>query len=263
MKNTNVKNVIKNLQNFDPLAEAEKIVGESYKTNQDVASLGMLLQMDKSKKMEQLMDITDDTKFSETTSEYLRKVISFGFEIVYKEDFVADKHNEEFYMLWHKEFSILLVFDTFQGKRNGGHLYYNWSPKERNSKLTSSGRYVSLYMNLSDMREYPNPEKEPKWENESWEDYSKIQKAWRERDIAYVAANNLRRIWSGDHDCREAIKNTISMMVEHGDFLTKWVEKPYMWLHHHGDKKTGFGDEKAELRFNALPDYVKDCINSL
>jgi hypothetical protein len=51
MSNKNIsKESIKDLQNNDPLYTAEKVMGESYKTNEDVAILGMLLQMEKSER---------------------------------------------------------------------------------------------------------------------------------------------------------------------------------------------------------------------
>ncbi len=259
----NIKETIESLQNIDPLADAEKIVGESYKTNEEAGILGMFLQMEKSKKIDELMDITDDTKFRETTSEYLRKVMLFGFEIVYKEDFISDNTPEEFYILWHKEYSILLSFDTFNGFRNSGNFYYNWSGKNKvdAGSLLSTGHYYSLYMNLDDMKEYPNPEKEPRWVKETWEEFHEKQKAWSERNSEYVNKNNLRRVWVGSHDCREAIKNNINNLAENGDFIKKWFETPFMWLCHHGDKESGKSYKShCKERFEKLPSFVKDCI---
>lgn len=264
MNNKNIsKESIKNLQNHDPLDTAEKIIGDSYKTNEEVSFLGLLLQIDKSEKMNQIMDSTDDTKFSETTEEYLRKVTDFGFEVVYQEDFKSDGIDEKFFILWHKKFSILLCFDTYRGNRNGGNFYYNWSPNERESyNLTQSGSWKSLYMDFTTMQEKPNPEPCPRWENESWDEFKVIQTAWDERNTEYVKVNNLRRIWVGYNDCREAIKNQISLMEERGIFLNKWIETPSLWLSHHGDKTKKDEDYNSLIkrRFEQLPQFVKDCI---
>jgi hypothetical protein len=261
----NKKELIKKLQDLDPLKLAEDAMGASYKEDDFVGFTGMLLQMEKSEMMNKLMDITDDTKFSETTEEYLRKVKDFGFEVVYEEDFKVDNIDEKFFILWHKEFSILLSFDTYHGNRNSGHIYYNWSPNTDSRDLTSSGHYASFYMDFNDMQEKPNPEKEPRWDKESWDDFKVISEAWRERNKAYVSEHNLRRVWSGDHDCREGIKNQISLMAENGFFLNKWVEKPYMWLYHHGDKQSplGHSDAVMEERYSKLPDYVKNAIENV
>jgi hypothetical protein len=261
-----LKETVKKLQHLDPIALAEDATGESYKENENVGFLGLALQMEKSALMNQIMDITDDTKFSEETSEYLRKVQDFGFEIVFKEDFVSDNIDEQLYMLWHKDYSILLVFDTYHGHRNGGHIYYNWSPNPDASKnITSSGGYRSFYMDLSTMTEKPNPKKEPRWKNgQKWEKFLAIQKKWSIKDKEYKAKHNLRNVWSGDHDCREAIKFNISLLNDNGIFLKKWIDVPFMWLCHHGDKNSplGHSDEVMEERFNKLPEYVKECIGT-
>lgn len=253
--------LIKKLQNLDPLQLAEDALGGSYKEDEFIAFSGMQLQMMKSKMLNELMMATDDTKFSETTEEYLRKVLSIGFEVVYEEDFRAKKINEKFFILWHKEYSILLCFDTFHGSRNSSSMYYNWSPNEDARHLTSSGSVFSSYMDLETMTEKPNPEKCPKWNKEPWEEFRETQKAWSERNKAYVTENNLRMIWVGNHDAREAIKNNISLMVKNGIFLTKWVEKQNIYLSHHGDKHTmDDSNSLREMRYNALPDYIKNCI---
>ncbi len=258
-----MKQDIKRLQEIDPIKLAEEVTGQSYKENDHVGYLGLFYQMDLSQRMEKLMDASDDTKFRESTEEYLRKVTEFGFEVVYEEDFVSDKHTEnyeleKFYILWHKEYSILLCFDTFHGNRNSGNYYYNYSLIKDDKGLTSTGGYVSMYLDLATMKDKPNPEKEPRWDshNQTWDEYMVLQKEWNERDKKYVEENNLTRVWSGSHDCREAIKNQIKLMAENGTFLKKWINKPHLYLSYYGDKK----DISREERFEKLPQYVKDCI---
>lgn len=150
---SNLNKQIKDLQNFDGLAEAEKLTGASYKENDSTAIIGMGLHFAKNKQMKELMELTNDTCFSETEESYLAKVISFGFEVVLKQPFIGRKEIEErFYILWHKKYSILLVFDTYTGSkgskpsRNGGYIYYNWSPNEGigHSSFTSSGGFIGF-----------------------------------------------------------------------------------------------------------------------
>ncbi len=262
----NEKELIKKLQNLDPLQLAEDAMGASYKDDETVGFTGMRLQMEKSAMMNMLMGMTDDTKFSETTDEYLRKVKDFGFEVVYEEDFRADNIDEKFYVLWHKDYSILLHFDSYHGNRNGGSFYYNWSPNNRESRnLTESGHVFTTYMDLITLEIKPNPVERPKWSTESYEEHNAIIKVWNEQDKAYIKDNGLSSVWVGNSDCREAIKNHISLMAENGLFLNKWVEKPFIYLYHHGDKQSALGhsDEVMEERYSKLPDYVKNAIENV
>jgi hypothetical protein len=261
---------IKDIQDLDPLDIAEKMTGKSYKDDTSTVCLGMALQMEKSKAMEALMDASNDTKFSETAASYLKKVTEFGFEVILKEEFEADGWDntiikECLYILWHKKYSILLVFDTFRGNRNGGKFYYNWSPNNNIGigSITSSGGYHGFYWNEDFTKEFVNPEESPIWKDISWEEFSVISKEWTLKDKVYRKANNLRAVWSGDHDCREALKNNINLLAENGEFLKKWIDPPFLWLLHHGDsKEPGYDfNEINNRRMELLPDYVKQCIN--
>lgn len=263
--------MIKQIQKMDPLDIAESITGHSYKEDHQTALLGLSLQMQKSALMDELMNNIDDTKFSETTEEYLRKVTDFGFEIVLVEEFDSKGWDEELikerlYILWHKEYSILLVFDTFIGNRNGGKFYYNWSPNDvyNRHNFTSSGRFEGFYWKSDFSEQLINPEESPKWEykTQSWEEHNVLNKEWSLRNKIYIKQNDLRAIWVGDHDCRESLKNNISSMAENGIFLKKWKKQPFLWLLHHGDTEVqGYDYQKInEERLNRLPDYVKQCI---
>lgn len=44
-------------------------------------------------------------------------------------------------------------------------------------------------------------------------------------------------IWVGNHACREALRFNIRMLSEHGQFITPWVKRPFLWLLHHQDLK--------------------------
>ena len=263
--------MIKQIQNIDPLRIAESITGQSYKENNVTALLGLSLQMQKSKLMNELLDNSNDTKFSETTTEYLRKAKDFGFEIVFTQEFDGlgwgNKPIKEcFYILWHKNYSILLAFDTFCGNRNGGKFYYNWSPKDVYSRhfFTSSGCFEGFHWKPDFSEQLINPEPEPRWnyESQSWEEFSLLYKEWSLRNKQYIEQNGLKAIWVGDHDCREALKNNINLMAQNGVFLKKWKKKPFLWLLHHGDTDTkGYDYEQINKeRLNLLPDYVKQCI---
>lgn len=73
------------------------------------------------------------------------------------------------------------------------------------------------------------------------------------------------RIWSGNHDAREAIIHKINKLSRNGIFLRKWQEQPFHWLTHFGDPDCDYPyDEYKELtkkRIKQFPDEVINKIN--
>ena len=115
---------------YDALSEAEKITGKSYKEDEMTQGIGFMNHMVHVKNMSELLSSVDDTMFCETEDEYLRKVSDFGFEVLLKDEFETDRGKERFYVMFHREYSILLCWDTFTGSRNSGNFYYNFSYNE-------------------------------------------------------------------------------------------------------------------------------------
>lgn len=278
MKNSINKEIEQALK-FDSLSEAEKVTGKSYKENQYTGMLGMLLQMEHSEIMKNLMDSTDDTNFSESESEYLRKVTDFGFKTLVKIPFfsTSSEQEENFYIMFHYDYSILLYWDTFNGNRNGGKFCYNWSFKNIEDKrdVTSSGGCIHHDKEKSytawfneDLTPHHLPEelrdKEPHWDlgNQKYEDFKVLDKEFQNKIEEYKSDKDLYYIWCGDHDCREALKFNINRMVENGTFLKKWKKKPFMWLLHHMDsKQEGYSYEEInEQRIKMLPEDVQELI---
>ena len=277
---------LKKLLDFDSLAEAEKITGKSYKESDVTSALGMLLMWDNTKEKNEILSTQDDTLFSETESEYLRKVTDFGFEILLKDPFKSTGWNDEeieehFYVMFHREYSILLAWDTFRGHRNGGKMYYNWSPTESSVRCTSSGSYAgsgkreafSCSFNADFTPFEPTDEstaiaiREPKWSLDrlTYEEYNKRYDLWSLDVHKFIKEHNLIRVWSGDHDCREAIKFNIKEMVENGTFLKKWVQPPFLWLLHYEDTKVpgySYVDITNE-RISRLPEDIQEIIHGI
>lgn len=282
------KAVTKKLLELDPLAEAEKLTGKSYKNDKETSNLGFLLQIQKSKETNKLLTELDDTLFSNTEKDYLRKMKGFGFDEVLKLPFVNEKGiTERFYVLFHRNLGILLTFDTYTwgddgswakaGEEvphpgvNGGNFYYNWSPNPKINRigLTSSGgfmrRKADRFLTMFDK----NFEKEidqttlnivPELD---WENSTSEERSVRYKEIQ-DALDKLghRTVWSGNHDCREAVKLKITNMINKGVFLPKWKEQPFLWLLHYMDTKTKGYDYKKinEERIAMLPQYVRDAI---
>lgn len=278
----NIKKDIEEALKFDSLSEAEKITGKSYKESEFTTMIGLAMQIENSKKKEILMDATDDTKFSETRQEYLRKVMDFGFEIIYEEDYISDSKNdgslkgvpvdengyfkEKLYCLWHNEYSILLVFDTHWDNRNSGHFYYNWSPNniKHDFNLTSSGGFEGLNWLNDFSKEIEYEIKEPTWDTstQKYEDFSLINKKWREEYYNWRSENNLRAVWVGNHDCREALKFNINNLANNGTFLKEWKKQPFLWVLHYMDTRDKNYNHKelSRKRIEKFPEYVKKMI---
>lgn len=257
---------IKKIQEIDTLAEAEFITGKSYKEDESTVIVGLGLNLKKSEMMNKIMKETDDTLFSERVEEYLRKVISFGFEIVLTEQIKHCREDEKVFILWHKEYSILLSFDTFRGNVNGGNLYYNWSPSgvASFSRATSSGGFegINWLPDLSTQLECEFENERPKWdEKEDWGEFIKADNIYNKRMRDWREKNNLRGVWVGYHDCREAVKNNIRLLLKEGEFLKKWKRKPFLWLAGHSEYEKNNWEEVTKERLNKLPDFVKNCIN--
>jgi hypothetical protein len=205
------------LLKYDSLAEAEKVTGKYSGASESTVLLGMALGYDKNKKLEAMLQSSDDTGFSETKMDYLAKLSRFGFEQIYEESFKEGGRDETLNAMFHFQYSILLIFDTYNGNVNSGKFYYHWKPKGESFPyhITSSGGYVDMD----------------------------------------------NKIWSGNHDCREAVKHNINNLLEYGEFVA-WVQQPFIWFLHYGDTKTKDYDYKGltRSRLAKLPEKVRQAI---
>ena len=116
---------------YDPITEAEKITGSSYKKEgidgEVTKTLGVSLQINNVAEKNGFMNLLDDTPFSCKTTHFLRIVKEEGFKEVYSEKFQTKYdvvNNEMFYIFYHED-GIILVMDTFHGNRNSAHIYFN------------------------------------------------------------------------------------------------------------------------------------------
>jgi hypothetical protein len=291
--NTDIKQQIAKALTFDALAEAEKVTGKSYKEDKTTESSGLFFDIYNGERKARLMDLTNDTKFSETEDDYLKKAEEAGFEVVLKIPFTTkDGIVERFYVMFHYKYSILLKWDTYTcgddgswakaGKkvppasRNGGSFYYNWSPKKEAFKhgCTSSGGFVgngdkSNYYSCSfnsDFEPHLLPkslrDKQPKWCDNGYKIFKKEQDKWFKECDDYFKDKEVINVWSGEHDCREALKFNINRLSDNGTFLKKWKEQPFIYLVHHGDTEIegySYGDINGK-RISMLPKHIQEAI---
>lgn len=208
----------------DPIADAERVCGASYADDPGVAGLGFLLHAKKAETVAHMLKSRGDVTFSMPLEEYIAIVEKNGFERVYCEEFPNNDGGKDALMVFFREPCQLLVFDTYRGQKvvNGGHVYYNWLPNDRNDmyrmQLTSSGGF---------------------------------------RD-----SGDGTMLWAGYHDCREAVLFKLGQLEKYGKLVSPWVARPFLWLLHWMDTKIEGYDYMAisNHRITKLPEHVRACI---
>lgn len=214
---------LEKLLNYDPLAEAEKDTGASYKESEFTQHIGFLNHLEHVTKKEEALFSANDTVLSNDLDRYLRIVQDIGFEAALALPFIGrpsgskKTYDERLFIFWKN--GVLLVFDTYlEESVNGGHFYYNWIPNDykEGRHYTSSGGYYG---------------EDP-------------------------------MIWAGDHDCREALRFHIQRLEENGTFLPVWKNKPFLWLLHYMDTKDDDYDYEAinKERISMLPKEIQKAI---
>jgi hypothetical protein len=196
--------IIRDILDYDALANAEKQTGKSIHDDPLTQTIGFSDFIEHNKMKDSVLSSMDDTVFNDSLEGYLRKIKEEGFVEILAEPFQGH-YSEIFYVFYHIQDGILLKFDTYGGNRvNGGNFCYNWIPQlgengiptEEAFRCTSSGGY-----------------------NSDW-------------------------LWAGDHDCREALRYHIASLRKHGRFVTPWVREPFLWLLHYMDVKEENYDHK-------------------
>lgn len=240
-----LEKAISEVLNIDSLLEAEKITGLSYKESEVTSQLGLALHLKNNEDKNALLTLNGDTTHSNKVDRYLEITTGLGFKIVLEEPFESESYKEKLFILYHPE-GILLNFDTFgETSVNGGQYSYNWKPHSWSefSKfkgcITSSGNWNSkedLFDDQSDKSDY---------------------------------------IWSGYHDCREAIKYHISLLKEHGNFINPWQHCNYLNIMNYKDWKSPgylassadswqesfkYSDNLTKNRIRKCPKEVQDMV---
>lgn len=246
------KNAIREVLEFDSVAEAEKI-GKQSRRDRNVnplgleqeQMLGLLFHMGNSDRKRQLLKQSQDTYMGSTLDEYFQIITSLGFQKVQEleynsfQEWDADNpaawRKEKHYICWEPKRGILLAFDTYHGGVNGGSFYYNWKANEKYWDTLRSDNPNPAYGVTSSGRG------------------SSVEKG----------------VYIGYHDCREALKYHIERLEEWGAFVNPWVECDTPWVLHHMDTKDARGRENYNYedttrmlhqRLSQLPDWLKKAI---
>ena len=221
---------IQNLITTDPLAEAEKLTGQSYKDS----SLGMGMHINHNQNKREALESAGDTHHSSSFSDQIMAFLELGFETVLVEAFDGVSYDgevrkETLMLFWHPD-GVLGSCESHMGtNRNSAAIHYNMKFREdameNYFRVTSSGRFVNLE----------------------------------------------ERIWSGDHDAREAIKHHFNALKAVGEFLPIWVDQPYLKIMTYQDYKDkvegeSWTEEKVRTdkikhdRLAKLPEHVRTAI---
>lgn len=70
------------------------------------------------------------------------------------------------------------------------------------------------------------------------------------------------KVWTGDHDAREALIFNIGRLRENGDLVAPWVKRPFVWLLHYMDTEVeGYDSDAINAdRISRLPEWVQEFI---
>lgn len=216
------------LLNLDPLLEAEKMTGASYKDDADTLSLGLLLQMQKGKAVREEMGLRDDTHYGSSFADALRLMDEMGFSIIHEHTFTpkawgsTEQRTERFVILWRE--GVLAVINSYGTQVNSFSIYYNWrcDTTDKMYEYTSSG---CLNSEAYDRGEY---------------------------------------IWIGHHDARVGLKHILSRLEDKGTLLTTWVERPFLWFVDYAQERVDGYDHKkiTEQILSTFPEEIIAAIGT-
>ena len=232
-------NAIDALLKFDGLDYAEKLTGQSYKTDEQTELLGFGLIMENNRIKNAALEKMGDTTMSSTLVRYLEIIEANGFVQALADPFVGpaighhDEDKEETYFVYARPDGLLLAFDTYGGKHvNGGKVWYNWMP-------------------------------------ESWDPFPYSLTSSGCRETAIFEGSEVK-FYSGDHDCREALIHNMTRLEENGRFLSPWPKSPRLWLASYADWKVDSGrrypdstkyvEQITSDRISRLPAWVQEMI---
>ena len=212
------------LLEFDAIDAAEKLTSTSYKDSSATLAIGIGLFIDANNLKRRVLSSLDDTYSRTTLAEYLRIAKEEGFEIVLEVPFTGHDN---------KQVKLFVLFN----KADGILLCFDTYGGDK----VNGGKF---YYNWTP--------------NGSWHEAYQFTSSGGFREI------NGHLIWSGDHDCKEALRAHLAGLRDHGKFVTPWKVQPFLWLLHYMDTKVDGYDYKAitKSRIDQFADKVKQAIRS-
>lgn len=207
---------------FDALAQAERLTGQSYKEDKMTEVIGLHLHLQSVQRKKEELALRGDTYFSMKFKELLKIYGELGFVDVHSHSFTNTYGNtDDFVVLWHPE-GILATAESYtfgvedrEPVVNNTKIYFNWKPNDQDApwSFPMSGRIVA-------------------------------------------------GVWVGNIDVREGLRHYLSRFRSEGSFVNPWLERDFMWLVDYSQAKVEGYDHKAITNgvLDTLPTEVKDSI---
>lgn len=225
---------------YDPLAAAEEITGESYKTSALTENLGFAMHFDHVRAKRALLAAAGDTSFDTKPEWLIARLLKDGFDLHKVYPFTScspynkESYDDRAYLLFCRRRGILVWMETYaRGSKRESlssvKAYWNWRPARGDVHLEGySGHGVVD----------PSPLFKPEPDE------------WNPQGESYATV--------GDYDGREGLFTRLAYMEENGQFITPWLERPWLWLLTYMDTK----DEKGASFPSGVKGYDHNVINA-
>lgn len=219
-------NEMRSILNFDSLASAEALTGKSYKDDDATMAAGLRLQMRNTAMRKAALMAAGDTHFGSNFSEQLAAFRTLGFEVVGEHKFYGASWDDD----EPRQETFLIL----------------WHPE---GVLGTIESYEGTRRNTSHIyyNWRPSPELGDDWGN-----------------FTSSGGPFIEGVYPGSHDTREALMFNFEQLRQNGEFVSPWLESPFLWLLTYMDTRAENYDYKAitEARFAELPEHVRVAIGS-
>ncbi|TFD27462.1 hypothetical protein [Cryobacterium cryoconiti] len=139
----------------DPLADAERATGQSYKDSDSTMALGMLMFLEHGARKDALLAAANDTRMGSSFIETRSIYADLGFEEVLHDEFAGhDDYTETAIILWRGD-GVLAWIESYGAGTNTNRIYYNWLPEadDWHSRTSSGGLNGDVWVGDHDGRE--------------------------------------------------------------------------------------------------------------
>jgi len=122
---------------FDPVLEAEKRMGVSYKEDERVVWASMALMHEHAKEKNALLFLNNDTSFDQTLEQFMGVLSKMRFDLVLEDP--IPNTQDKLRILWGH--GVLICFDSYWDDKsvNGGKAYFNYQGPWNAMHRCSSG----------------------------------------------------------------------------------------------------------------------------
>jgi len=208
------------LLKHDPLAEAERRTGKPWHDSEETQALGLLAQIEHASSLRAMLTTCVDSVYGMEIKPWREILAAEGFERV---------------------FALPFKGRSFTGEPAPVEsLEIHWKASE--GLLL---RFDTFHGHVNAATVYYN-----------WRSLDPDRRSYTESGFWRGGAGN---VWVGDHDAREGLRLKLHNLRTHGELLSSWEERPFLWLNHYMDDPKAH-DGIGEERLAALPAAVRHAI---